>query len=51
MVNPGTFSSILYEKSKEKINNFNDIKNEVDGFFNEINSEYKSIKKEINDLF
>ena len=51
VVNPGTFSSILYEKSKEKINNFNDIKKEVDGFFNEINSEYKSIKKEINDLF
>ena len=50
-VMPGKFSSILYEKSKEKINEYNDIKKEVDEFLNDINSEYKSIKKEINDLF
>ena len=50
-VNPGTFSSILYEKGKEKIKKYNDIKQEVDGFFNNINSEYKSIKKEIDNLF
>ena len=50
-VNPGTFSSILYEKSKEKINKYNDIKKEVDEFFTDINTEYKSIKKEINELF
>ena len=50
-VNPGTFSSILYEKSKETINKYNDVKKEVDKFFTEINSEYKSIKKEIKDLF
>ena len=50
-VNPGTFKSIFYEKSKEKINEYKDIKIEVDKFINDINSEYKSIKKEINDLF
>ena len=50
-VNPGTFTSIFYEKSKQKINEYNDIKKEVDKFIKDINSEYKSIKKEINDLF
>ena len=50
-VNPGTFQNILYEKSKQKINQYNNIKIEVDEFIKEINSEYKSIKKEINDLF
>ena len=50
-INPGTFSSILYEKGKEKIKKYNDIKQEVDGFFNNINSEYKSIKKEMEKLF
>ena len=50
-VNPGTFESIFYEKSKQKINQYNNIKIEVDEFIKEINSEYKSIKKEINDLF
>ena len=50
-INPGTFSSILYEKGKEKIKKYNDIKQEVDGFFNNINSEYKSIKKEMENLF
>ena len=50
-VNPGTFSSILYEKSKESIKKYNDIKKEVDEFLYDINSEYKSLKKEINDLF
>ena len=50
-VNPGTFQNILYEKSKQKINQYNNIKIEVDEFIKEINSEYKSIKKEINDHF
>ena len=50
-VNPGTFKSILDEKSKQKINEYKDIKKGVDGFIKDINSEYKSIKKEINDLF
>ena len=48
---PGKFESILYEKSKQKINEYKDIKKEVDEFINDINSEYKLIKKEINDFF
>ena len=50
-INPGTFSSILYQKSQESINKYKNIKKEVDEFLMDINSEYKSIKKEINGLF
>ena len=50
-VSPGTFQSIIFEKSKQKINEFKNIKNEMDEFINDINLEYKSIKKEINDFF
>ena len=48
---PGTFQSILYEKSKQKINQYKNTKKEVDAFIKEINKEYKSIKQEINDFF
>ena len=44
-VNPGTFQSIFYEKSKQRINQYKDMKKEVDDFIKDINSEYKSIKK------
>ena len=50
-VNPGMFKSIFFEKSKQKINDYKDIKKEVDEFINNINLEYKYIKKEINDFF
>ena len=50
-VNPGTFQSIFYEKSKQRINQYKDIKREANGFIKEINSEYKSIKKKIDHLF
>ena len=50
-MNPGIFQSIFYEKSKQKINQYKDIRNEVDKFIKDINSEYKSIKKEINEFF
>ena len=50
-VNPGTFKLIIYEKSQQKINEYKDIKKEVDAFIKDINSEYKFIKKEINNLF
>ena len=50
-VNPGTFQSIFYEKSKQKINQYKNIKMEVDEFIRDINSEYKSIQKEIDQLF
>ena len=49
-LNPGTFQSIFYKKSKEKINNYKNIKKEVDVFIKDINSEYRSIEKEIKDF-
>ena len=48
---PGIFESIFYEKSKKVLNEFEDFKNDVDGLMNEINSEYESIKNELNKLF
>ena len=50
-VNPGTFQAIFYQKSKEKINQYKNIRKEVDEFIKDINSEYESIQKEINDYF
>ena len=50
-LNPGTFKSIFYEKSKQRINEYKNIKKEVNEFIKDFNSEYKSIKKEINELF
>ena len=50
-VSPGKFESIFYEKTKQKINEYNNTKQEVDEFIKGINLEYKSIKKEINDFF
>jgi len=50
-LNPGTFKSILYQKSEQKINQYKDAKKQLDEFINGMNSEYKSIKKEINKLF
>ena len=48
---PGKFESIFYEKTKQKINEFKNTKKEVDKFIKEINLEYQSIKREINDFF
>ena len=50
-VNPGTFQAIFYEKSKQKINQYKNIRREVDEFIKDINSEYESLQKEINDYF
>ncbi len=50
-VKPGTFQTIFYEKSKQKINQYKNIRKEVDQFIKDINSEYKSIPKKINDYF
>ena len=44
-LNPGTFKSIFYEKSQQKINEYKDIKKEVDALIKDISSEYKSIKR------
>ena len=51
VTNPGKFESIFYKKSKQKINEYKKIKQDVDEFIRDINLEYKSIKKEINDFF
>ena len=51
MINPGTFQSIFFEKGKQRINKYKDIKIEADQLIKDINSEYKSIKKEIKNLF
>ena len=50
-VNPGTFTLLFYEKTKRSIDKYKDGKQEVDKFIRDINSEYKSIRKEIKDLF
>ena len=50
-VSPGKFESIFYQKTKRKINEYENTKKEVDEFIKGINLEYKSIKKEINDFF
>ena len=49
--NPGKLESIFYEKTKRKINDFKDMKNDVEEFLQDINSEYKTIKKEFNSFF
>ena len=48
---PGTFQSIFYEKTKQKINEYKNTKKYINEFIEDINLEYKSIKKEINNLF
>ena len=50
-IKPGTFEDIFYENSKQKINEFNGIKNEVDIFMKDMNTEYLKIKKEFNKFF
>ena len=48
---PGKFESIFYKKSKQKINEYKNIKTGAEKFIKDINIEYKSIKKEINEFF
>ena len=50
-VKPGIFEKIIFEKSKKRINEFKDIKDGLDSLINNIDSEYKSLKKEFNSLF
>ena len=51
VANPGKFESIFYKKSTQKINEYKNIKKEVDEFIKDINLEYKSIKEEIYEFF
>ena len=44
---PGKFESIFYQKSKERINKFNDMKDEIDGLLKDLNSKYKTLKKDL----
>ena len=48
---PGTFESVIYDVGKKKINEFRELKEEVDGIINNFNSEYKNIRKEFNSIF
>ena len=48
---PGKFESIFYKKSKQEINEYKNIKEEVYELIQDINLEYKSIKKEIDNFF
>ena len=50
-VMPGTFESVIYNKSKKTINEFRELKEEVDGLINDFNSEYQNIRKEFNSIF
>ena len=50
-VSPGKFTLLFYEKTKRNINKYKDAKQEVDKLIRDINSEYKSTRKEIKDLF
>ena len=47
IVIPGTFESVIYYVGKKKINEFREIKEEVDGLINNFNSEYKKYKEGI----
>ena len=47
-LSPGTFQSIIYEKSKQKINQYENTKKEFDLLIKDINLEYESIN---NDFF
>ena len=49
--NPGTFELIFNAKSKKAIDEFKDLKNEVNEVLNDISSEYEVIKKEFKSLF
>ena len=51
LVKPGTFESIAYKQSRQKINQYKNTKKEIDEFIKDINSEYKSIKQEVNKFF
>ena len=50
-VMPGTFESVIYNKSKKTINEFIELKQGVDGLINDLNSEYQNIRKEFKHIF
>ena len=48
---PRTFESILYEKTEDKFNEFKNFEKDLDGYLNEINSEYEIIKNNLEGFF
>ena len=50
-INPGKFESILFEKSQQKIKELKDLKEEVDIFIKDFNSDYRNIIDEIHKSF
>ena len=53
---PGTIESIVYESSKEKVEEFYNeyriiLRNDINDLMNDFNQQYKTIKKEFNRLF
>ena len=48
---PGKFESVIYDKGKKKIDELRDIKEEVSGLINNLNLQYKNIRKEFNSNF
>ena len=48
---PGIFENIIFEKSKKRINELKNIKDGLDSLINNIDLEYKTLKKEFNSLF
>ena len=51
LVKPGTFEFIIYDKSKKTINEFIELKDEMDRLINNINSEYQNLREEFNSFF
>ena len=50
-INPGKFESILFEKSQQKIKELKDLKEEVDIFINDFNSDYRNLIDEFHKAF
>ena len=48
---PGYSNSAIRRNVMNAVNEYKDLKDELDGILNDINSEYEVIKKEFNSLF
>tara|TARA_Y100000589_G_scaffold209923_1_gene198019 strand:- start:1850 stop:2326 length:477 start_codon:yes stop_codon:yes gene_type:complete len=48
---PGKFESIFYMRTKNTILELKELKNEIDGLLDNIDSEYQIIRKEFNSFF
>ena len=50
-INPGKFESILFEKSKQTLKELKELKEEVDVFIKDFNSDYKNLIDELDKAF